>query len=313
MDSFVRKVAGFFVVAGLIGIAACSGSLGTGTGLPAPPGPAVSAAGQNAGQSRQRTAAGAVYLASDMHELPMPPLAGFGMTVELATPTPKASGAATSVKGKANAAPTAAPPTASPAASASPAAKKKATPSPSGTPNGPKIDTKITIFPEDAPAAPTPAATGNVQSYAERPAIIRGYIMSPVDIKLYSLAAIVFKLPADQRPEDRGFSIALFESHKHRKWKVLGWTPDATLDDETVSAADATDPIVLHKKTGYAFVLYGDDLEPTAAPRGTYPPAGSNPFSTPGVATPRPFGMPPTPFSPYGQPQPSPSGYYPPH
>lgn len=298
MDSFARRFAGGLTLAALIGIAACSGNLGTGTGLPAPPAPGVSASVQAANQSRQRTAAGAVYLASDIHEIPFSPLGGFTLALQLATPSPKPSGPATAAP---KARPSGAPPTASPSPSPSPTAagKKKASPSASSTPSGPKIDTKITIFPEDAPAAPTPAATGNVQNYAERPAVVRGYMMPAVDIKLYSLAAAVFKLPADQRPEDRGFTIALFESHKHKKWKLLAWTPEATLDDDTVSAADATEPLVLRKKTGYVFVLYGDDLEPTPAPRGSYPPPGNNPFATPGAsATPRPFGAPPTPFNP---------------
>jgi hypothetical protein len=300
MDSFARKLAVGLSLAAMVGIAACSGGV-SGTGLPAPPGPAISASVGAASQSRQRTASGAVYLASDVHEIPLPPLAGFGLTIALASPTPKASvSAATNPKAPAG------PPTASPSPSPSPspAAKKKAAPSASATPAGPKVDTKITIFPEDAPAAPTPAATGNVQSYAERPPVIRGYIMPATDLKLYSLAAASFKLPSDQAPEGREFTIALFESEKHRKWKLLGWTPDATLEDGVVSASDATEPLLLHKKMGYVFVLYGDDLEPTPAPRGSYPPPGSNPFATPGAATPRPFGAPPTPFNPYASPNP---------
>ncbi len=294
----LRKIAYVMAGAAALGIAACSGNLGTGSGLPAPPGYAVSPSAVAANVSREHTTAGVITLTKDETTLKFPASTGFGLEIDLGTPGPKATGGAPhAVKGL----PTPSP-SPSPSPSASPAGKGKPTPAP--TPSGPKIDTKVTVFPQDAPAAPTPEPTGEVQSFAQRVPIVRGYMMSQTEIKLSSLAAIRFILPKDERPDGRGFSIALFEQHKHRKYGLVGWEPEATIDDGDVSAADATTPVTLKKKMGYVIVLYGDDLEPTPVPRGQYAPPGNNPF-----VTPQPSGMPGRPY--FGPPTPVPPGYPP--
>ena len=152
--------------------------------------------------------------------------------------------------------------------------------------------------------APSPEPTGDVQSYAERVPIMRTYLMSQTEIKLASLAAIHFKLPKEERPDGRGFTVAVFESHKHKKFGLIAWQAEATLDGDTVTADESADPITLRKKMGYVFVLYGDDLQPTPVPRGQYPAPGNNPFAT-AQPTRGPFGYPsqfpltqPTPYQP---------------
>jgi hypothetical protein len=292
-----------------LSIAACSGGAGTGTGLPAPPGynPTPNAAAAQTIQ--EHTTAGAIYLTKDVDELKFPASTGFGFTIDLGAtaPTPVPSGF--------HAKPTAAP---SPSPSASPAPRTTDTPAPKGkrskptpdpTPSGPKIDTKVTVFPMDAPAAPTPEATGAVRSFAQRVPVVRTYLLSATTLKLYSLAAVHFKLPKDERPEGRGFTIAVFEQHKHRKYGLVAWEPEATVEGDTVSVSDATEPLTLKKKMGYVFVLYGDDLEPTPVPH-NYAPPGQNPFVTPTPAGrpgfPQQYG-PPTPYGgqqPYGAPTP---------
>ena len=151
------------------------------------------------------------------------------------------------------------------------------------TPSGPKIDTKTTIYPEDAPVAPTPQPTGNVQSYAHRTPLVRGWIISRVPVTLYSLAAVRFTTPNSELTKNRGFTIALFESLKHRKNKLVASDPAAVLADGVISASNvAPEPISLKKNVGYSFVLYGDDVGPVPTPTGSFPPANNPLLGSPG-------------------------------
>jgi hypothetical protein len=260
-------------VTALFAVAACSGNLGTGNGLPQPPGGLVSpAAGAIGNQSRMRTTDGAVFLSPDDTELPLPVIGGFAVVLALVAPTAAPSGA------PGTAGPTATP-TASPKPTPSPSPGPSGrvysstnTPRPAATPSGPKIETKTTIYPEDVPDAPTPKPTGNVQSYAKRRAIVRGYVMPRVNLTLYALGAVRFKIPPEEAVTGRGYTIALFESGKHRRNRVLAWSPDATLGNGFISATAPSEPIVLRKNVGYFTVLYGDELIPTPGPVTSYPP-----------------------------------------
>jgi hypothetical protein len=164
------------------------------------------------------------------------------------------------------------------------------------TPTGPKVTTKTTIYPDDAPVAPTPQPTGNVQSYGKRIALARGWVDSAVDLKLYSLAAARFTIPVSEQTKNRGFTIVLFQSEKHRKNKVIAWDGTASLSSNVVSVMNENDPITLKKHVGYFFVLYGDDIGPAPTPQGSYPAANN-----PALGPPGPSGAPgapggPTPF-----------------
>ena len=304
-----RSLAYVTVAIAAVSIAACSGGMGTGTGLPAPPGynPTPSAAA--AAILREHTTAGAIYLEKDVAELKFPASAGFGFSLDLGEPGAQPTGAA---HAKPTASPSPSPSTApSPGPSVSPTAaaksKAKSKPTPAPTPSGPRIDTKVTVFPQDAPSAPTPEPTGDTQSFAQRVPVVRSYMMSQTELKLSSLSAVHFKLPKDERPEGRGFTIAVFEQHKHRKYGLIAWEPQATLEGDSVTVDEASTPITLKKKMGYVFVLYGDGLEPTPVPR-SYSSPGANPFVTPQPSGRPGFGSPfgaPTPYGgqpPYGQP-----------
>ncbi len=281
--------------AGLIVLLAavdCQGNIGTGGGLPQPPGPQITPIA--GAQSRTRTTEGAVFLDGDTKSIPLPEVGGFAVAIALASPTPSPSPSPSASPQSGPRLTTAAPP-ATP--SATPSTKPRSAlaanerPKAAATPSGPKIDTKTTIYPEDAPAAPTPQPTGNVQSYAHRTPLVRGWIMPRAPLTLYSLAAVRFTIPAQEQTKARGFTIALFESLKHRKTHLLAWDPAAALADNAVSAAAvASEPIALKKNVGYYFVLYGDDLGPVPIPSGSFPPA-NNPLlgsPTPGtsIATP---------------------------
>ncbi|MBC5811336.1 MAG: hypothetical protein GIW95_10885, partial [Candidatus Eremiobacteraeota bacterium] len=266
--------------------AGCQGNLGTGTGLPQPPGSQVSP-GAGGLQSRQRQIDGAVYLTPDANEVPFPSIGGFGLTLYMVapspTPSPLASGAR---RPSGTSAPATAPPTPTPSPSPSPRASGK----PGSTPMpGPKIDTKTTIFPEAVPVAPTPKPTGNVQAFNQRKAIVRGYLLSQTELTLYSLAGVRFRVPADEQTSSRGFVIAISESRKRKKEVPVAFSSETSVSDGAILAS-GSDPIKLKKNTGYSFVLYGDELPPTAAPTGYPSPsnrfATPNPLASPGTSVP---------------------------
>ncbi len=283
------------------------------TGYQQPNGP-----GSAASTSRERDAEGAVYLTSGMNSLPLPTLDGFALSLSLASPTPttapsavpsatasaslrqKVSRLVTEVAQVAASSEAAASPTASGSPSPSPspspvasAVTPKPSPTPSPTPksvthtatpnpnaSGPKIDTKLVIYPDSAPDAPTPVPSGNVQQFTKRTAIVRGYLSPAIDLPIYGLAAARFTIPKDEQTAGRGFTIAIFTSvKKHRE--LIASDPEAKLSDNVVTST-LTTPFTLKKGTAYDILLYGDELAPTPAPvQSAYPTPGTNPFVTP--------------------------------
>jgi hypothetical protein len=207
--------------------------------------------------------------------------------------------------------------TAGPVPSGSPGkhAHSKSEPSPSPQPSGPKIDTKLTVYPDAAPAAPTPAPTGNVQTYLKRVAIVRGYLLSRTELTLFGLGAVRFTSPPDEQSAKRGFTVAVFDQSKKHHDRLVAWDANAALSDGTISTTASPRPILLKKGVGYAFLLYGDQLVPAApASSGSYPPPGNNPFVTPvpggaaanpyATATPNNPNATPTAYNPYAAPSP---------
>jgi hypothetical protein len=283
------------------------------TGYQQPAGP-----GGAAPASRERDAEGAVYLAAGMSTLPLPTVDGFSLTLSLASPAAttapsvvasavaspslrqKVSRVVTEVAQVASPSEAAASPIASGSPSPSPspspiAATATPKPSPSASPtpkagahtatpnpnaSGPKIDTKLVIYPESAPDAPTPAPTGNVQQFTKRMAIVRGYLSPAIDLPIYGLAAARFTIPKDEQTAGRGFTIAIFTSvKKHRE--LIASDPEAKLADNVV-ASTLTTPFTLKKGTAYDIILYGDELAaPPATVPSAYPTPGTNPFVTP--------------------------------
>ncbi|GAC1312566.1 MAG: hypothetical protein NVSMB21_23230 [Vulcanimicrobiaceae bacterium] len=160
------------------------------------------------------------------------------------------------------------------------------------------------IYPEGAPVAPTPAPTGDVQTYPVRKAIVRGVITPESDVPLYGLAAAKFVVPAAEDVAARGYTVALYSAGRHRRDALVASDTKATSAAHVVAAA-AQNGLVLKRGTTYVFVLYGDELAPTAgAVPATYPTPGVNPFATP-VATVAPgaYGAPTGTPSPYATPR----------
>ncbi len=295
-------------------------------------------------QSRQRVVEGAVFLEPDLKAIPLPPVDGFSVAVALGTPAPVNSPAAAptsnnaargrtvagrTLHGAAPATAAAAAPSSSPSPSPSPdVAPAGASPVPTGRAaaahpsaspgHGPKIETKTTIYPDDAPAAPSPQPTGDVQTYAVRKAIVRGYLNSATPINLYGLGAISFTIPSEEQKDGRGFTIAVFESGRHRHTSLIAFDADAKVAGGVVSVGD-TQPLILKKNTGYLVMLYGDELAATPAPVVSgYPTPGNNPFPAPSgnFAPGYPQNQQPgQPVGPYGTPNPygTVTPYVPPH
>lgn len=303
-------VAGFAIALG-----GCQGSLGSGPGLQLP---ATASNAQPAGpgvagvQSRQRALAGAVYLTPDMTTLPLPPLDGFAVALQLGTPPPSsspspeptASGSprATSSHRRAAlhrtktrsvavavAAPSAlqtgattAAPSAPPAPSVTPAAGPSGpAPSPTGSAVGSKMVTKLIVYPDDAPSAPTPQPSGNVQTFPTRKALVRGFIKPGADIALYGLGAVKFTIPAQEDVAQRGYTVAVFSAGRRHHDSLIASDSTAAVIAHVVASA-AVDGLVLKKNTDYLLVLYADELAATPGPVPSgYPSPGINPFVTP--------------------------------
>ncbi len=182
----------------------------------------------------------------------------------------------------------------------------------------------MTVYPDDAPAAPTPEPTGNVQTFTTRVAIVRGYVQPTTDLTVPAgVGAVRFTIPQEEQLSGRTFAIVVFAAGKKHHQHLLAADTSATLSGNTVTSAVTNSPLALKKGTGYLFMLYGDPAPATPPP--TYSGVGNNPFPAPTYATGAPGvpGAPGAPGSaggapytspPYGQPtsvgQPTPA---PPH
>ncbi len=326
---FGRRLAALLVACAACGLAACSGNLGSGGvggGLPAAPGGSYQqpqGPGSTGPTNRERAVEGAVFVTPDLDKIPLPTVDGFSLVLALSSPAPSASPSAASSASASpaahglrqhtsrvaqlaqaslpsaspSAAPSAAPSPAPSGATAAPSASPKPgahSPSPHPTGTGAKIDTKLVIYPNYAPDAPTPEPTGNVQTYTKRDPIVRGYISPAVDVVLYGLGAARFTIPASEQLPGRGYTIAIFSSAKHKKPHLVANDTSASIDDDVVSSDLAT-PLTLKKGTGYDIVLYGDALPSTPPPVAPgYATPGSNPF-----VSPTPAGYPQMPGQPY--------------
>ncbi len=147
--------------------------------------------------------------------------------------------------------------------------------------------------------------TGEVQTFVHRAPIVRGYVYVNGDLPLYGLGAVRFTLPATELTPKRGFTIALYESGKHRHDKLMNYDTEPIVGDGVVYSGQ-TEPVVLKKNRGYLLLIYGDDEGPAPAAAGVpagYPSPGNNPFPTPSGAYPQP-GYTQMPYNPYASPTP---------
>ena len=345
MRQAVSRSLSFAIVAFTLGLTGCQGGAGS-PGLPQAPGgyaPAPAAGGggpQAVPYTRTRTVEGAVYLLPSEADVPLPAVGGFLVSLQLhaASPTPSPSPRGAAPAGSAAGSPGAAPAGASsgPAAAASPSAAPPVTapsagPSPAPStvagassspkvlhrataiPSGPKIDTKTTIYPTDAPPAPSPAPTGNVQTFLHQTAIVRGYFLAETDLALNSLDSVRFTIPKEEQTPNRSFIVALYDLSKKHHPRLVTFSADTSLSSGIVTSSGETDPLKLSKGTAYAVVLYGDELPATPPPVQTTPvPPAQNPFATPMPSGYPPGYAPPPGYQatyPPGAPTPTPSPY----
>ena len=345
MRQAVSRSLSFAIVAFTLGLTGCQGGAGS-PGLPQAPGgyaPAPAAGGggpQAVPYTRTRTVEGAVYLLPSEADVPLPAVGGFLVSLQLhaASPTPSPSprgaapaGSAAGSPGAAAAgassgpavaaSPSAAPPVTAPSAGPSPAPSTVAGASSSpkvlhratAIPSGPKIDTKTTIYPTDAPPAPSPAPTGNVQTFLHQTAIVRGYFLAETDLALNSLDSVRFTIPKEEQTPNRSFIVALYDLSKKHHPRLVTFSADTSLSSGIVTSSGETDPLKLSKGTAYAVVLYGDELPATPPPVQTTPvPPAQNPFATPMPSGYPPGYAPPPGYQatyPPGAPTPTPSPY----
>jgi len=236
------------------------GSSMTPPGLPAPQGTPASVL-QQAPQSRQQLAEDVAPIPPSAEELDVAALGGFKFSIDLTKPSPGASPSA-SAKPTASPKPTPTPsPSPTPSASSSPGAwKGKPTPTP--TPSGPRIDAKVTIYPDGTQKPP-----GDEDSNDERRAPLLKVVLDPsVDVALPSLGAFVFTIPQSEDKEERGYTVALYETRKFHKDRFIDAQLDATSDDGVVRALHAKEAHKLLKGHLYTVILFGDPLPQTPGP-----------------------------------------------
>ncbi len=324
----VRPIAGLLAIALL---AACQGNVGS--SYPSASLPQLSPnPGQNysSAQRQSRTIAANTNVRSDDDALDFPVVDGFGLRLVLreggaftpaplgtgspSSPGPGGTAASRTALGAQTPAPSASAPSApapSPSASVSPSASARpggaagtGTPKPaaSATPVPAKAELKLTTYPDNAPELPATAGL------APRRALVRGYLVLQRDVTVLGPGAFEFVLPPAERPAGRAFTIAVYESLKHGKLKLLAQDPDAALAAERVRGAAASEgPMLLHRGRGYVAILYASDVAPltgqTQAPQfgqpqggftpppgqaspGAPAPVGTGPFASPSAAIP---------------------------
>ncbi|MBV9646267.1 MAG: hypothetical protein JO043_02260 [Candidatus Eremiobacteraeota bacterium] len=308
-----------------LALAACSSSVGSGMNPMTPPVPQGTQYGivpNNVPQSRQELGEHVALVEKGAHSVDVAQLGGFDFSIDLTkpTPTPTVAPAKSKTKSAMKPAATASPsPTPAPSPTATPAnGSWKGKPTPTPTPSGPHIDAKVTIYPDGAQKPP-----GDSESpQSRRVPVIKVVIDPTVDVHLYSLAAFRFTIPQSEEEQDRGFTVALYETRKYHKDRFIDAQLDAKSQDGVVRAVGAKDAHTLSKDHLYTVILFGDALPQTPSPysppqypgtttypqnpqNSQYPPnqqpyrpplPGQNPWATPPPwMTPAPF-VTPTPF-----------------
>jgi hypothetical protein len=294
------------LVAGCLLVAACQGS--TGTGLPqAPMGP-QSAYPQGmypnqAPQSRQHIESVSVAVEPSAPALDVGRFDGFDLEIELAkptaapeTPTPSATRAA---RGARKATPS---PSPSPSPSPTPTASPKSHASPSPTPSGPRVDVKLTVYPDGAQKPPGDADSQDIR----RVPILKALLQPSVDLSLYSLDALRFTIPAAEQQAGRGFTVAVYETRKFHKDKLIDSRTDLSVASDVVRADKATSALKLSKGHTYTVLLFGDPLPATPSPYSPPQYPGTQMNYPPGQGYPQQGQYPQQPGQPY------PPGQFPP-
>jgi hypothetical protein len=290
---------GRVLIGSILFLAACQGNMATPPVTPQgqyAPGGQLGAASAIRGQSV--SAAATATLEPDTPALDFPPIAGFGLIVQLhspsPTPTPRSAAAASRLARKKN--PHGAPSPA-PTPTVTPSPEVTASPSPTitapppnrkhhgGAPVVPthQVSLTFTVYPEAAPPAPT--APPSTQPVLQRRPLLLGNLHAEDAVTLPSLSALSFTLAKREQLAGRGFTVAIFEERKHRKVAQIAFDKDAVMSAAgVVRSALSSLPIPLEADHRYAFVLYADEPAPIAAsalPAVTPAPTGLSPTPSP--------------------------------
>jgi hypothetical protein len=165
------------------------------------------------------------------------------------------------------------------------------------------------VYPDGTQKPPGDAAEGLA---ARRVPLVKVAMQPSVDLSLYSLAALRFAIPPAEGQSGRGFTVALYETRKFHKDRLIDSRTDATVADDAVRAEKATDAVKLSKGHTYTAILFGDPLPQTPGPYsapqypGTqmmYPQQPGQPYPQQGLPYPARPGFPtpsgyPTPYPP---------------
>jgi hypothetical protein len=249
-------------------LGACSGSVGSGAPM-TPPGPQGQQYGvqpNNAPQSRQQIAENVTPIGKDDATVAIAALGGFTVKMDISKPSPPPAASGANTSPRATPKPTPKPtPTPSPTPSPSPSPTPgswKGKPTPTPTPSGPRITAKITIYPDGTQKPP-----GDADAEQARRVPVVDVLLDPsVDVALYSLGAFSFSIPKTEQEEDRGFTVALYETRKFHKDSLIDSQVDATVDGGVVRAAHAKDAHKLSAGHSYTVILFGDPLPQTPSP-----------------------------------------------
>jgi hypothetical protein len=252
--------------------AACQGNMGSTP--PVQPGGQYKPGGQMGALSAMRQSVSAnasVTLSPDTVVVNFPPVASFGIVLQLHSPSPTPTPVPTAVHGRKF---TKRPLRASP--SPSPVATVALSPSPvaSASLSGRKrkgsgmaavsthlADLVLTVYPDDAPNAPT--APPSMPPILIRHALLRGEVHAQDAFTLPSLNAVSFILAKREQLAERVFTVAVIEEHKHKRTEQLAFDMNATMDAGGVVRSTLTSPALQFAANHrYVFVLYAEDLAP---------------------------------------------------
>ena len=276
------------VIACLIILGACQGSLSSGPSIPFTPPPGGINPGSEASPQANQTAAplttNTVTYAFDAAPdgFACPQNGGYGCVLRFNMPPEKTKSATPAKRATTPQTPA---PSASPVSPLENAlSNPSAPPSEAPKPSGPTMALTMTAMPNDAPKmvinTKTPVATT---------ALIRILLDPSDDFTLDGAALAQFTLPPTEIP-NRGFAVQIFNEDvrgKKHSWNPVLTIAHSTLDGATLTFRFMPPKLTLPKDHRYLAVLYGDarPATPTPAPTSAPTPPGNNPYVTP---SPRP-------------------------
>ncbi len=118
---------------------------------------------------------------------------------------------------------------------------------------------KFTIYPDGTQKPP-----GDFDSeFTRRVPILDVLVMPSTTLKLYSLAALGFVIPSAEQTGSRGFTVALYETRKFHKDRLIEDRVDAQVVNGIVRATNSKDALELSKGHEYTAILFADALAAT--------------------------------------------------